>query len=402
MDREAPLRTFPEQSEAGWKWLPYALLLAVTFALYGATLCFDFVWDDILYIHRNYRIHRLDLPHLYAFWTGTYLGHYAPVQHTFLALLYHFFGVEPFGYHLAQVLVHAASACLLFFVLQKMEMPRVAWVASLLFAVHPTSIETVAWVSETKSTLAFFFFLLSVWFFIRLRERERPREQWTDGVLAGLFLILSVLSKINTVVAPAIFLLYDYRQGASFRTLRWRSLGCFFLISAAFTAIHLGAFHGSPQRLEGVYYGGPGVHLMNLPLLLSFYVRMAVFPYPVSAWEMFPAQEQLNWLVALGWAGLLAVALLLLRTSRSTQFWALWFVVFLLPVLQIVPFPIWVADRYLYIPGIGLFVLVGRLFSHAWDRAVSPGLRWSLQCAMVAAIVVLGWRTLDHLPAWRN
>jgi hypothetical protein len=96
------------------------------------------------------------------------------------------------------------------------------------------------------------------------------------------------------------------------------------------------------------------------------------------------------------------VALLLLHTSRSTQFWALWFVVFLLPVLQIVPFPIWVADRYLYIPGIGLFVLVGRLFSHAWDRAVSPGLRWSLQCAMVAAIVVLGWRTLTHLPAWRN
>jgi Flp pilus assembly protein TadD len=258
----------------------------------------------------------------------------------------------------------------------------------------------VAWVSESKSTLAFLFFLLSFWFFIRMRERER--WGWPEGVLSALFLILSLLAKINTVVAPAVFLLYDYKQGATLKTLRWRSLLPFFAISGLFVLIHLRAFHGSAESMEGVYYGGFWLHFMHLPLLLAFYADMTVFPYAVSAWEMFPIQSSFNALIALGWAGLAAVVFLLSRASRSIQFWALWFFVFLLPVLQIIPFPIWVADRYLYIPLVGGLVLVSRFCLAALQRMASPWPRWAMQGAMLGAVLLLAWKTHAQLPVWRD
>jgi len=398
MNRRYLLLELPEGLSSWQKILPYALLLSITFALYGMTLYFGFVWDDWAYIVKNYRIQNLNWQRLKEIWSHTYLGHYAPVQHSFLAIVYHFFGRSPWWFHLGQVLIHAACVCLVYAVVRKIESPRIAFLATIAFAAHPTNIETVAWISENKSTLAYLFFLLSFWFFIRLRERGR----WTDGVFAGLFLILSVLSKINTVVAPAIFLLYDYRQGMTWKKLRWRSLGGFFLISGVFTAVHLNSFHHTSGAMESAYYGGVGVHIMNLPLLLAFYLQMIVFPYSLSAWEMFPAQMQFTWLIALGWAGLASLAFLLIRSDRKTQFWALWIVLFLLPVLQIVPFPIWVADRYLYVPLIGGLVLISQFFFWAADQVRQPGRRWALESVMLILLAVLGWRTAQHVPVWKN
>jgi tetratricopeptide (TPR) repeat protein len=76
--------------------------------------------------------------------------------------------------------------------------------------------------------------------------------------------------------------------------------------------------------------------------------------------------------------------------------------VFLAPVLQIVPNLTWVAERYLYIPAIGAFVLVGKLFFHVWDRLPRVWLRWSWEAAMVSALLLLVWRTETYLPAFRN
>ena len=398
MDSRYSFFGFPERPVSWQRFLPYALLFSLTFSLYAASLYFDFIWDDIVYVVENYRIQELSLVRQQAIWTRSYLGHYAPIQHTVLALLYSLSALEPFGYHLGQLLVHAACVCLLYFVLKKIESARVAFLASLLFAVHPTNIETVAWISETKSTLAFLFFLLSFWAFLRLRVHQR----WPDGILCALFLILSLLSKINTVVAPVIFFLYDEKQGLPFRKGRLWSLLGFFLISAIFVAIHLASFHGSEQSLESAYYGGLYVHLINMPLLVLFYVRMVVFPHPLSAWHLFPVYANFNWVVGGAWVALLGIAWLLYRSGPSIRFWALWFLVFLAPVLQIVPFPIWVAERYLYIPAIGLFVLGSRLFFGLLDRISFVWLRWGWELAMLAILLAFARQTDRHLPIWRS
>ena len=430
MDERISLFGFPERTDSWHRLLPYGLLLTITFALHGTTLYFDFVSDDIGYIIENYRIQGHTLEHFLAIWTNPFSGQYAPLHQIVLAAIYFFSGFDPFGYHLAQLLVHGACVCLLYFVLRNIESARVALLACLLFAVHPPNIETVAWISETKSTLAFLFFLLSFWFFHRLRTRGRS----TDGVLCALFLVLSLLSKINTVVAPVIFLLYDYKQGVAWTPWtksRAASLACFFLISAVFVGLTLAftssSFPAFAERLlDGAildgpappldsprgYFGGLWVHLLNLSGFLFFYIRMVFFPYPLSAWQMFPIHLELNWIAGAAWISLLGLLWLLYRSSRATQFWMLWFVVFLAPVLQLVPNPVWVADRYLYIPVVGAFVLVARLFFEVFDRIEKSSLRigglrhgWvrhGWETVMATILLAFALQTYYHLPVWRN
>ena len=377
--------------------------MSVTFAVYGESLYFSFEWDDHLYIERNFWIRHLSFRHLEAIWTGTFLGHYAPITLSALAVLYHFFGLEPFGFHVAQLLLHALCVCLLFVTLRKLESPRVALLACFLFAVHPVNIETVAWIAEIKSTLAFLFFLLSFQAFVRLRSSGRP----SDGAVCALFLILSLLSKINTVVAPAVFLLYDYRQGVPFNRKNLSILAGFFLIAGLFVIIHMSSFFFSSnslakESLESTYYGGLGVHLLNIPFYIWFYIRMTFFPHPLTAWHMFFVHDQFDWLVAGAWLVLAGAGWLLVRRSRNTQFWILWFVVFLAPVLQIVPNLTWVAERYLYIPAIGVFVLLGKLFFHVLDRIQPVALRWSWEVTMASVLLVLGWHSGTYLPVFQN
>jgi protein O-mannosyl-transferase len=396
---DAPLLFELPEPRADWqKTLPYGLLLSITFGLYASALYFDFLWDDGIYVLRNFRIRSLTWNYLTSIWGRSYLGNYAPVHNTFLALIYHFFGLNPLGYHLSQILLHAACVCLVYLLLKKLEAPRVALLASLLFVVHPTNIETAAWVSETKSTLALLFFLLSFWFFIRFRERE----QWWDGLLVGVFLALSVLSKINTVVAPAIFLLYDYKRESRFDRSQLLSLGSFFLISGIFTVVHLISFEGSPQVLENSYGGGLLQHWQNMPFVLWFYLRMAIFPYPLSAAESIRIYHQFDWNVGLAWTSLILALLLLRRADRKVRFWALWFVVFLIPVLQIIPNSIWVADRYLYVPLIGMAVLWSELFFWIADRCERWWRRLGWEVAMAAVLVAFAWQTHSHLQIWRN
>ena len=397
MDRQTSLFEFPEQLHSWQRVVPYAALLSVTLAVYGATAYCQFVWDDVYYIGRNFRIQELSAERLWMIWTGTHLGHYAPMHLTFLALVHFVSGADPLGYHLAQLLVHAACLCLLFYLLCKMESPRIAWLASLLFAVYPPNIETVAWVSETKSTLAFLFFLLSFWMFLRHRETG----QWNYGFWCGFFLVLSLLSKINTVVAPAIFLLWDYRQGSLTKD-RARSLAAYFLISVSFVGIHLASFYEPSGGDDSMYYLGPWVHLMNVPRFIWFYIQMVAFPHPLSAWRMFPVSNSWNWTLVATWIGLFGLLWLISRGNRTIRFWGLWFLVFLAPVLQLFPFGIWVADRYLYIPAIGAFVLASTGFFAIRERLLNRPAAWGFDLAMGAVLLLLGWSTAAHVAVWRS
>ena len=381
------------------RWaFPYVMLLVITAVIYAPSLFFQFVWDDVVYVTQNYRIQGLTWPRISAVWTRTYLGHYAPIHHSFLALVHQFSGLNPFGYHLGQLLVHTACVCMIYLILTKLEAPRIALIAAFLFAIHPANVETVAWVSESKSTLAFLFFLGSFWFFIRYREND----SLFDFSFCLFLFVLSVLSKINTVVAPAIYLALDYRNGFPARGRKLWSLVCLFLASGIFVVVHLASFHGSENALADAYMGGIGTHIANLPFILLFYLRLAVYPNHLSAWEMFNVQIPVSGIVAIAWVCLLVSCLIVLKATRRAQFWCLWFLIFLAPVLQIVPFPIWVADRYLYIPGIGLFVLASQMFCWVFDQLRFRWQQATWAALLFASLAAFVRQSNIYLPIWKN
>lgn len=384
--------------------LPLLLVCAVMFALYSATLFFEFQWDDIQYVVANPLLRGLSFSALRSIWTTPYLGHYAPLHITLLSFIANTFGVEPIYFHIAQLLLHGFCILLLFVLLKKLCGPRVALLVALLFAVHPTNIETVAWIAETKSTLAFLFFLLSFLALLRL-------EEWSSGGGAALVVVLlglSLLAKISTVVAPGIFVLHCWRRGSLRQPRMAATLLATFLLSATFALIHLTSFFHSAttfakSSLEGSYVGGLGTHLMNLPFLIFFYLKMLVYPSPLTAWHMAEVRMAFNAEVAVAWLVLLlAVAALLWKANREVLFWVGWFVAFLLPVLQIIPNLTWVAERYLYMPAIGIFVLFAQALWRLPERMAAPRGRW-LAAALAAACVgpqaLLTWR---HVPVFRS
>src|SRR5262249_19536035 len=148
------------------------------------------------------------------------------------------------------------------------------------------------------------------------------------GLLSALFLTSAILAGVHFMVSRAGSLLTPKT-----------------LLDAAISDVPPALALGS-----GAYFGGFLIHLLNLPLLVLFYIRSIAFPHPLSAWLMFHVHGGLDWKVGLGWIALLILLWLFYRSQRELRFWQLWFYISLLPVLQLVPNSTWVADRYLYVP----------------------------------------------------
>jgi Dolichyl-phosphate-mannose-protein mannosyltransferase len=138
-------------------------------------------------------------------WVFTIL--YLPLKSTVLWLVYQVFGARTWPYHVLNVGVHAANAVVLWRVLRRLSIPG-AWLAGLVFLVHPTHVESVAWVSECKNTLSLLFALLSVLAWFRYEEDQRGRSYVTP---LGLF-VCGLLCKTTVVILPVVLLLCTWWQ----------------------------------------------------------------------------------------------------------------------------------------------------------------------------------------------
>src|SRR5580693_9108857 len=208
-------------SQSRWRSAFPGLLLALLVAVvYLPALRGDFIWDDDSNITKSAPLR--SLRGLWQIWTKPgATQQYYPITHSTFWLDYHVWGLNTFGYHLENVLLHALSAMLLWVILRRLAVPG-AWLGAALFALHPVNVETVAWITERKNTLSGVFFmgsmLASVTFW-RL-DTARPasvagksgaapesHDLWRFYWLAlGLYLC-ALLSKTATIGLPAVILL---------------------------------------------------------------------------------------------------------------------------------------------------------------------------------------------------
>ena len=402
-------------------WLCLALVLAVG-ALYWPVAHHEFLnYDDGEYVTNNLHARSgLSRQNLVWAFTSVEASNWHPVTWISHMLDCRFFGLNPAEAHLANVLLHAVNAVLLFLLLWRGTgaLWRSLLVAAL-FAVHPLNVETVAWVAERKSLLSLFFTLLTIGAYGHYVRRPRAGRYLL--VLAAF--LPALMSKPMAVTVPAILLVLDYWPLARFtggvQTIfgRWRKGE-----SAAATAIVPLLLEKAPLFLMSAFSavitliaqksGGSVAPAVALPLPVRIenaafaaveYIRKMFWPADLAVFYPHPGNSLAAWkvLVALAVLACLAAAAIGLRRRRFVAAGVLIYLVALLPVAGIIQVGKQaMADRYAYLPLIGLFIVV------VWGLDAVAG-RLALGCgvrgvAAAAAVLVLAWTAGQTLQYWRN
>jgi tetratricopeptide (TPR) repeat protein len=202
-------------------WLPCLLISIVTFIAYQPVWHAGFIWDDDEYVTSNFALHTLHGLQKIWFEPGA-VAQYYPLTFTSFWVEYHLWGLNPLGYHLINVLLHALNAILLWLILRKLGV-RGAWLAAGIFALHPVGVESVAWVTERKNTLSGFFYLCSALAALKFwlpsetvaksdiacgaKDSTAGRKNWRFYWLALALYVCALWSKTATMPLPAIILL---------------------------------------------------------------------------------------------------------------------------------------------------------------------------------------------------
>jgi hypothetical protein len=203
---------------AATPWLAFALIV-VTAAVFAPSLLNGFVdWDDEINITRNVWFRGWSAAHVHWMLTNTLMGHYIPVTWISFALDHAIWGMNPFGYHLANVVLHALNAALVFLIALRLLAYATVWpiearrlaagIATLFFAWHPLRAESVAWVTERRDVLSGFFFLLSVLGYLAAQERS-GRARRLPLIASIVAFGLALLSKSIVMGLPLVLFVLD-------------------------------------------------------------------------------------------------------------------------------------------------------------------------------------------------
>ena len=382
-----------------------ALIGVVTFIALSSSLGNGFTnWDDQEYVTNNPLIRTLSWDNIKIIFTTFYKEDFRhPLVLLSFAVEYHFFGLNPFIYHLDNLLLHMANAFLVFMLVHALSKNYVsALLAGLLFGVHPLHVESVAWVSERKDVLFALFYLSSMLLYLRYGERGGKGYY----LLALLLFALALLSKAMAVTLPVVLLLCDYLKGRSFDRKTVLEKVPFLFIALLFVVDTLFIFHSTDQ-IKTTHLFSLHDNILTACRSVVWYLTKTVAPFSLSA--LYPRVEAVGILEVLSLLFLVAAAVALTYSTRYTRkalFGALFFIITILPVLKLIPFGAGgapVADRYMYIPAIGLFFMAGEgVNTLLLRKAGGEGGKRLLMLFVVVVIAVLGILSFQRSTVWHD
>lgn len=412
----APRRSqppFPDGRPTGTA-LPLTILALAVAAAFWPVLSAGFVnWDDGVNFLENHHYRGLDWTHLRWMWTTIHMGHYQPLSWMTLGLDYSVWGMDPFGYHLTSLLLHAANAALFYLVSRRLlGSAWTALLAALLFAVHPLRVESVAWVTERRDVLSGFFYLATI--LLYLKACAEPKGHTLRA--AVVCFVLSLLSKSMGMTLPLALVVLDvyplrrlpssparWTEPESLAVLREKApFAAAALLSAAVAFLaqkHTGviarfASAGIVERLESSAYG------------LVFYVLKTVAPFHLLALYARPVRFD-AWdgrflrsaaAVAAAGAGLFAAR----RRWPALTAAGLFYAITLLPVSGLVLAGIYLAaDRYSYLPCLGWAVAAAGAAGEA-HRSLGRSGRRALVGVLVLVVVGLVPLTRRQSSVWHD
>ncbi len=407
---------------------------ALVFIFYIPLLDFEFVnWDDDVKVYNNIYIQKLDWAFVQWAFTEVYQASYHPLTWFSHALDYRLWGLNPLGHHLTNLVLHCLNVYLVFSFTAHLQLmvklrqstagndlanaPLLPLVAALLFGLHPTQVEAVAWVTARKDVLYTAFSLLSLIAYCRYvnMSQVRPAIFRLPFILSVFCFLCAVISKPAAIVLPVLFLVLDCYPGGR---LRGRRLVVslllekipLLLIGAWITYMTIYAHLSSQQVLSGFDDVALPQRLFNACYFVSSYLQNVFLPINLTPFHPFSRTVHLTMgetFVAVMTVILITVlAIWCLR--RATGFMMLWlfFLVGLLPTLGLVQAGQQLyADRYAYMANYAVYLLVAIAMLKVWQicsfRESAPyRIAYSFVIGILLALLL--WQTQMQLRVWEN
>ncbi|MBN8703992.1 MAG: tetratricopeptide repeat protein [Bacteroidetes bacterium] len=378
-------------------WVVFTGFLAISIIVFKP--CFSALltnWDDGSYVTDNLLIRSLSLKDIFSAFV---VGNYHPITMLSYALEYHFFKINPTVFHTTNVLLHAVNSFLVFILVQKITKQNfIALFTSVLFCIHPFHVEPVAWVADRKDLLATLFFLLGIRAYLQYIASSTNKHYF----FVIMFFLLSVLSKATSVVFPIVLILLDYLLMEKIELKKWLNKLPLLAISIAFGFLAIKAQSDTPAMGVRVDYNFLDRFFLGC-YSFALYIINAVFPIKLSAYHPYPVMQagRFSFLVYLSVIPVIAVVGLLiyyLKQRHKLPFVLLtFFLVTIGLLLQFIPvgFAI-IAERYTYLPFIGLFALI----AFYWHRfAKQKKYFW---IAPIMYSLVLAFISFDRCKVWQN
>jgi protein O-mannosyl-transferase len=374
-----------------------ALVVAVVALVYANALRAAFVWDDLYLVVGNAAIKQLaNVPRLFwsdLFPVGIDSGYYRPLQALTYAVDYALWGLNPAGFHSTNVVLHAATAVLLYRVgVRVLGSARAALASALLFAVHPLHVEAVAYVAGRSDPLAALCMLVAVLGFLRGDRRGH--------MLSVAMYFVALLAREAAFVLPLLLMVLDRVPPRSSR----RSIRQYVPYAGALGLyLVLRSLVPTPIPVAIIAPAPLGFRLLTMADVIVRYLALVVAPIGLHMERVVSPVTSVVEPRALAGLAVIGMIVIVSIRARSTRAWPLalggaWFLVALLPVANLVPLATFMAEHWLYVPLMGLCLAVGwsvdAIRPRAWRRAMTIGL--------AVVLAVYGGLTMRQSARWSD
>jgi Flp pilus assembly protein TadD len=393
----------------------------ITLLAFSPALWNGFVnWDDGYLLVANPHWRGLGRTQIHWMFTTSLLGHYGPISWLTFGFDYTIWGMRPAGYHLTSVLLHTASAILVYFVARRLvaratrltgtPLRVAAAVSALFFSLHPLRVESVAWVTERRGVLSGALFLLTILSYLEAARVEGARRRWIL-IASVVVYALAMGSKASVMSLPAVLVLLDlYPLGRlspdwrrwldpSVRTV-WAEKLPYLLVALGGALVAYGVL--APDR--GVRVLSPGATIGKTAYSLWFPVYRTLLPFDLSPLYELPLQVDPRQPPFPGAVlGVLALTVLALSLARV---WPAGLAAWCYQAITAAPTAVaqagfqLTADRYTYLPSLGWALLVGAAAGALVGAASAAGRRSVL--SRVAAAMIGTWLLLLGIGTWHQ
>ena len=369
-------------------------LAFLVFVVYLNSLGNDFVADDVPAILENENL-------------GNFSNIYSQplnfLRPLFYFIVYKTTGLNPVFYRLINITFHLGTAFALYGLIALITTPLLAILTASIFAVHPILTESITWISGGGHAQYSFFFILSFFLYILFSQQKKQKL-----LLASLTtFILALISSEKAVVLPALLTLFVFsfnnrKKPSESAGKDWKQLIPFWIIGAAFGLIYISGLGQRVIELQTQFYQEPTTHnpLIQIPIAITSYLKLIFWPKNLTLYHSEMSFTNAQYFLHLTvFIIFLSFIIYGYKKNRHVFFWLCFFLISLLPTLT--PFGVsWiVAERYVYLGSIGIFVVVAIALQKIGQLFKQPNASYAI---LTILLLLLGARTVLRNQNWQN